>query len=205
MKILDLHLPEDVVADLRKIIKERVQSRPENAGVQAQIVALQRHLARQRELYVLGDYDRDEYMAARAEKMAEIAELERELGGADYPLEAALTRINRMGDILRDGTRNQQKRAINLMFDKILVDNETKIKGVELQDWAQPLFADLLMVSGDHECPQGTSSAHRVATLAGLKTCRKEYTTTSENRKTAPRPFLRPCPDFSATQLPKTA
>jgi hypothetical protein len=29
-----------------------------------------------------------------------------------------------------------------------------------------------IMVSGDTVCPQGTSSAHHVATLAGLKTCR---------------------------------
>jgi site-specific DNA recombinase len=157
LKILDLHLSEEVIVDLRKIIKERVQSRPENAGVRAQIGGLQQHLGRQRELYVLGDYDRDEYMAVRAEKMAEIAELERELGGADYPLEAALARVNRMGEMLRDGTRNQQKRAINLMLDKILVGTDSKIKGVKLQDWAQPLFADLLMVSGDTVCPQGNT------------------------------------------------
>ena len=114
-------------------------------------------MERLRELYVLGDFARDEYMAARAGTMAEMAELERELGGADYPLESVLTRINRMGDILRDGTRKQQKRAINLLFDKILVGKLSKIKGVELQDWAQPLFADLLMVSGDTVCPQGSS------------------------------------------------
>ena len=40
----------------------------------------------------------------------------------------ALTRVNRMGDILRDGTRNQQKRAINLIFDKILVGTLTQNK-----------------------------------------------------------------------------
>ena len=66
-----------------------------------------------------------------------------------------------MGDILRDGTRKQQKRAINLLFDKILVGKLSKIKGVELQDWAQPLFADLLMVSGDTVCPQGNSNPCR--------------------------------------------
>jgi hypothetical protein len=38
----------------------------------------------------------------------------------------------------------------------------------------------------------GISSAHHVATLAGLKTRRKNYTTTSGNRKTAPDPFLHP-------------
>ncbi len=161
LKKLDLHLEEDVIADLRKVIKERVQSRPENEGIRAQIAALQHHLGRQRELYVLGDYNRDEYMAVRAAKLAEIAELERELGGADYPLEAALARINRMGEILRDGTRDQQKRAINLMFDKILVGIDAKIKGVELQSWAKPLFSDLLMVSGDTVCPQGNSNPCR--------------------------------------------
>ena len=108
-------------------------------------------MERLRELYVLGDFTRDAYMAAGAGKMAE---LEQELGGADYPLEAALTRINRMGELLRDETRKQQRRAINLLFDKILVGDSTKSKGVELQNWAQPLFVDLLMVGGDTVCPR---------------------------------------------------
>ena len=89
---------------------------------------------RLRELYVLGDFPRDEHMAARAGKLAELAELEKELGGADYPLEAALTHFNRMGEILRDGSHKQQKRAINLLFDKILVRAATGIRGVELQN-----------------------------------------------------------------------
>ena len=56
--------------------------------------------------------------------------------------------------MLRDGARKQQKRAINLMLDKILVATDSKIKGVKLQDWAQPLFAGLLMVSGDTMPPR---------------------------------------------------
>ncbi len=161
LELLDLHFTDDVLADLRQVVMERVQARPENVALQAQIEKVEHQLERLRELYVLGDFARDEYMAARAGKMAEMAELERELGGTDYPLEAVLTRINRMGDILRDGTRKQQKRAINLLFDKILVGTLSKIKGVELQDWAQPLFADLLMVSGDTVCPQGNSNPCR--------------------------------------------
>ena len=70
-------------------------------------------------------------MAARAGKMAET---EQEVGGADYPLEAALTHFNRMGEILRDGSHKQQKRGINLLFDKILVRAATGIRGVELQN-----------------------------------------------------------------------
>jgi hypothetical protein len=76
-----------------------------------------------------------------------------------------------MGNILRDGTRKQKKRAINLLFDKILVGTMSKIRGVELQNWAQPLFADLLMVSGD-TCPLGTSNARLVtACRAPLSIC----------------------------------
>jgi len=39
-------------------------------------------------------------------------------------------------------------------------------------------------INGD-TCPQGTSSAHHVATLAGLKASRTDYTTSNENHKTA--------------------
>jgi len=93
--------------------------------------------------------------ANRAAKTAEIADLEHQLGGADFPLEASLTRINRLGEMPRTGTRNQQKRALNLLFDKILIGLGGKIEGVKLQDWARPLFANLLMTSGDNVCPRG--------------------------------------------------
>jgi hypothetical protein len=41
-----------------------------------------------------------------------------------------------------------------------------------------------IMASGD-TCSQGTSNARHVATLAGLKATRADYTTSSENQKTA--------------------
>jgi hypothetical protein len=38
------------------------------------------------------------------------------------------------------------------------IDGEGTIRReVELQEWARPLFADLLIVNDDHECPQGSS------------------------------------------------
>ena len=94
--------------------------------------------------------------------VAEIRGLKLRLGGVDYPFEAMLTRINRLGDILRNGRRKQNRLAIKLLLDKILVSPETKIKGVELQGWAQPLFADPLVLGGDM-CAQGTSNPHRSA------------------------------------------
>ena len=43
---------------------------------------------------------------------------------------------------------------------------------------------DIVMSDGDI-CPQGTSNARHVATLAGLKASRTNYTTSSQNHKTA--------------------
>jgi len=40
----------------------------------------------------------------------------------------------------RQCERNQQKGAINLLFDKVLVGADSKIKGVEPHPGAQPLF-----------------------------------------------------------------
>ena len=161
LDLLDLRLSGQVLQDLRRIMSDRLQTRPEAASLQAQIANLRRQLARQRDLYVLGDYSREEYLAVRAGKLAEIGELERRLGGADYPLEDVLARINRLGDILRNGTREQQKRAIGLLFDQILIGPGSEIKGVRLQDWARPLFADLLTLGGDTVCPQGNSNPCR--------------------------------------------
>jgi hypothetical protein len=41
-----------------------------------------------------------------------------------------------------------------------------------------------IMASGD-TCPQGTSNARHVATLAGLKASRTDYSTSSQNHETA--------------------
>ena len=86
--------------------------------------------------------------------VAEIRELELRPGGGDYHLEAVLTRINRLGDILRNRRRKQKRRAINLLFDRLFGGPETKIEGVELQGWAQPLFAGLHMLGGDMCAPK---------------------------------------------------
>jgi hypothetical protein len=45
--------------------------------------------------------------------------LEQELGGADYPLQGVITRINHGAEILREGNRKQQRRVINLLYEKI--------------------------------------------------------------------------------------
>jgi hypothetical protein len=51
-----------------------------------------------------------------------------------------------------------------------------------------------VMASGD-TCPQGTSNARHVATLAGLRTRPKDYTTTGQTTKLLRTTFLQPSPD----------
>jgi hypothetical protein len=85
--------------------------------------------------------------------MREVQELEQKLGGADYPLDSVLNRLDKLGDVLEQGSRNQQKKVLGMLFEKVAIDGEGIIREVELQKWARPLFIDLFMVNGDHGCP----------------------------------------------------
>jgi hypothetical protein len=77
--------------------------------------------------------------------MREIQDLERQLTGRDYPMETVLSKLDKLGNVLERDTRNQQKKVLGMLFSSISIDGKGTIKGVELQDWARPLFADLLI------------------------------------------------------------
>ena len=62
--------------------------------------------------------------------------------------------------------------------------SSTKAMRDHLEYLKRSLFIANIMASGD-TCPQGTSNARHVATLAGLKASRTNYTTSNENHKTA--------------------
>ena len=53
-----------------------------------------------------------------------------------------LAGIGRLGVLLRDGTTEQQPRALGLVLKRILVGLDGKIKAVEPRGWARPLFSD---------------------------------------------------------------
>ena len=108
-----------------------------------------------------------------------------------------------LGDRLSEGTVKQRKQALSLMLSRISVSLTGEITEVEPQPWVQPLVVDLVAPSGDNKCPQGTSNARHVATLAALKPRKRDCTKISGNRRANPKPFLRSCPDYSATQPPK--
>jgi hypothetical protein len=140
-----------------------MKSRPENTVIQEKIDALDKKRQRLRELYLMGEYEKGDYLVLRSDILREIQELERKLSGPDYPVESVLTRLERLSEVLERGTRNQKKKVLGMLFKSVLIDGEGIIKGVELQEWARPLFADLLIVNGDHKCPQGTSNPCRRA------------------------------------------
>jgi hypothetical protein len=58
---------------------------------------------------------------------------------------------------------------MGLLFDRLYVNLEGRIERVEPKEWARPLFRDVAALVGDHGCPQLTSNARHVATLAGLE------------------------------------
>jgi hypothetical protein len=130
-----------------------MKSRPENTVIQEKIDALDKKRQRLRELYLMGEYEKGDYLVLRSDILREIQELERKLSGPDYPVESVLTRLERLSEVLERGTRNQKKKVLGMLFKSVLIDGEGIIKGVELQEWARPLFADLLIVNGDHKCP----------------------------------------------------
>jgi len=65
------------------------------------------------------------------------------LGTPDYPLETVLAKVDKVETILREGTRQQQKRAMGLLFDRLYVNLEGRIERVEPKEWARPLFRDV--------------------------------------------------------------
>ena len=64
-------------------------------------------------------YARYEYLVLRNDLVRQIDELERQLGGADYPLETVLARISNLNAVMGNGTRGQQRRAIRLLLKHI--------------------------------------------------------------------------------------
>jgi hypothetical protein len=59
-----------------------------------------------------------------------------------------------MNRFLAENAHPSRDQLLRMNNHEALLDARTKIKGVELQEWAQPLLADLLMLGGDTVCPQ---------------------------------------------------
>ena len=108
-----------------------------------------------------------EYLVLRGGLENQVRELERHMGGADYPLEATLARVHKLGNWLREGLPRQQKQALSLFFSRISVSLTGEKAEAEPQPWPQPFFPDLVALGGDSKCPQGTSNARLAAKPAG--------------------------------------
>ena len=158
---LDLKLPAVTVAGMKRLVESRIRSRPENAVIQEKIDALEKKRERLRELYLMGEYAKDQYLAVRSDIVREVQALERERSGPEYPLESALASLSKLTDVLKSGSRDRKKKMLGMLFENVSIDGEGTIKEVELRKWARPLFADLFIVNGDHKCPQGNSNPCR--------------------------------------------
>lgn len=166
LSALDLGLSPATVAEVRRLVRMRTSHRPENRTTQGRIDALEDRRVRLRELYLLGEYERDSYLALRLEIVHEIQGLEKRLSGADYPLDSVLGRLTKIVDSLAQGTRYQQKKALAMLLERVTVDERGTIQSVKFQAWARPLIADLLAVDGGRgglmhtTCTASEGSAH---------------------------------------------
>ena len=143
----------------------RGQTRPENAAILAQIDDIRQQQERLRDTCVLGDTPRDGYLILRSQLEQQISDKKRELGGADYSLEAILARVDQVWTRLREGTRRQQKQALSILVSKISVTLTGEIAGIDPAPYAEPLFEDIVALLGDNKCPQRTFNAAVIATL----------------------------------------
>jgi len=175
LELLTLELPAEIVADLRDQVTARVRVTPENQELQGRIDCLGQQKRRLRDVYLLGDCSRDEYLSLKRDLDAQIEELEQQMSGPDYPFESTVHNLADLSQRIRHGTRTQQKRAFGLIFEKVFVNKEGQITEVVPHEWAKPLLSDLLarhFGNGDHGCPQGTFTAIVVAIAAGVKAAR---------------------------------
>lgn len=65
-----------------------------------------------------------------------------------------MPKVDKVGTTLRDGIRQQQKRAMRRLFDRVDISLEVRIERVD-KEWARPLFRDVDALVGGHGCPQG--------------------------------------------------
>jgi len=86
---LNLELPAATIAEIREAVERRMRSVPENFTIQRKIDALQKKRERLRELYLMGEYGRDDYDVLRSDIMREIQDLERKLDGCGICIDQA--------------------------------------------------------------------------------------------------------------------
>jgi hypothetical protein len=89
----------------------------------------------------------------------------------------ALFSLDDVAEVIRQGPPAAQKKAITAVFERIEVDRVAEITKAVPRERVRPLLINpqsLLILYV--KCPQGTWSAHHVATLAGRSTPQPEKT-----------------------------
>ena len=196
LALLDFPLVPEIIEDIKAATAEQAAARPEGEFLKRQLASRRAEMERMRELYVLGDYTQAEYITRRSVALADIEELEEQLGQPDYPLETTVARIEQLGAILRSGNRRLQRRALPNIFTRIAVDLDGQITKVELKEWVGPLLRDLAHLE-DHDlkCAKEVSCAQNIVVLAGID---KDATTTGGT----PLPPLTQAPDTAYPTRP---
>jgi site-specific DNA recombinase len=167
-KVLDLlaaiALPPTLQAAVRAIAQKRLASTPGYDEHQAVLRRLESKLERLKLLFVEGDISQEEYRRGRDEARLQIAERQYQIGTGPYDVDAVLANADRLGKLIRHGSRLQQRQAIMFILEHVAVDLATgEIERAQPREWFRLLLQDLDTAIGDGDkwCPQGNSNPCR--------------------------------------------
>lgn len=133
-------LKTQIIALARRMMQE--QARPEHRAARVTLAKLGRKLENLKELRIDGEIDRAEYAQRKAEIETQMQAAQARL--LDAPPDAArleqlLLKIDRIADIVRDGSAQRKKELYRTLFERIeQVDG--RITRIIIREWARPFF-----------------------------------------------------------------
>ncbi len=128
--------------DLKRRIETRLHSAPQHSDALDAIRHLEAKLERLRTLFVEGDIDKAQYDAQKRSTWQALDEWRAQLGPRTVQLDVVLDQVNTLADILAHGTRDQQRRALMDVFEKIEIDLSGHITIIEPKQWVRAVFQE---------------------------------------------------------------
>jgi len=156
----ELTIPDELLAEIRAETMQRCARSAESDRVSEQVREVQIKLKKLLELYLEAELDKETYREQKAQLDLQAQQLERMRNAGAEDTEDILLRISTIGSIISRGTPAQQKDALRALFDRIDIDNEGRIVGLEPRSWAKPLFSGLTTTNPAGEAGSISSWMH---------------------------------------------
>ncbi len=155
--------PAELQDMVRERVRQRLEERPDNQEMADGLRRERARVVRLKEMRLEGEFDREEYLARKAELTGLVQGLEGRLGLPEYDAEAALARMADAAQVVRAGDPVQQRRALGAMFERIEVSVEDRqLARVVPRRWFELFFKDLSdLVYGARAWRDSNPRSHR--------------------------------------------